>query len=192
MVVSGKLWGLKVVQLSQSPGAMAVQSSFAIKENFLFMVLKRATPISLPSLAKTIMKNTQYETQELLVNHILDWFFKGAESKQLPGTLVEQFGFAASWEPLAYRAVSFATKEHPLYALTWFSERNLQSRSMLNNNSELHNTTFPSTPHLITITSSVSWRIAHYIYVGTIGNTNTNWISSVFSKTNKHHSFPTD
>lgn len=54
------------------------------------------------------------------VNHILDWFFKGAESKQLPGTLAEQPGFIASQEPLAYRAVSFATEEHPLYILTRF------------------------------------------------------------------------
>lgn len=60
------------------------------------------------------------------VSHILDWFFKGAEFKWLARTLVEQFGFAASWEPLAYRAVSSATKEHPLYILTRFSECILQ------------------------------------------------------------------
>lgn len=39
---------------------------------------------------------------------------------------MEQFGFAASWEPLAYGAVSSATKEHPLYILTRFSECILQ------------------------------------------------------------------
>lgn len=56
------------------------------------------------------------------VNHILDSFFKGAESKWLPRTSVEQSGFAASWESPTYRAVSSVTKEHPLYVLTRFSK----------------------------------------------------------------------
>lgn len=66
-----------MVQLSQSPGAMAMQFSFAIKENSLFMVLKRVTPISLPSLVKTIMKNTQYETEELLSKSHFGLIFQG-------------------------------------------------------------------------------------------------------------------
>lgn len=57
MVVSGKLQGLKAVQLSQGFGAVAVQARFAIKEH----PLKGATPISLLLLARIIMKNTQHK-----------------------------------------------------------------------------------------------------------------------------------
>lgn len=45
-------------------------------------------------------------------NHTLDSFFKGAESRQHPQTLVEQFELAASWDPLA---VPSATEQHPQY-----------------------------------------------------------------------------
>lgn len=66
-----------MVQLSQSFGAVAVQASFAVKEHSLFMVLKRATAISLPSLAKTIMKNAQYETEQPLGKSHFGLIFQG-------------------------------------------------------------------------------------------------------------------
>lgn len=101
MVVSGKLRGLKVVQLSRSFEALAVQASFAIKEHSFFMVLKGVTPISQSLLAKIIMKNTQHEGEQPLNKSHFGLTFKGAESKQLPWTSAEQCGFAAFWDPPA-------------------------------------------------------------------------------------------
>lgn len=48
-----------------------------LSKNTLFTVLKRATPISQPSLAKTIMKNTQHETEQPLSKSRFGLIFQG-------------------------------------------------------------------------------------------------------------------
>lgn len=138
MVVSGKLRGLKAVQLSQGFGAGSAGQICYQRTS------SQGSDSHQP--ASTCKNNNEKHTAQSgrSINHILDWLSWVLSPSGIHGCQWSNAGVQHSGNP-QLTVPSSTTKEHPLYihldAPNVFCSLPI---SVPNNNSELHNTTFLS------------------------------------------------
>lgn len=132
------------------------------------------------------MRNMKHNSHS--ENHILDSFFKVLS----PGGFHELWWSNLSWQHPGipwFSGLSLLPLKSTHCTFKPDSECILQPVSMLSSNSESHNATILSSSdnnNKLCILETCTFMLA-LLEILTRA-----WISSVFSKTNKHHSFPTD
>lgn len=148
-MVSGKLRGLKVMELSPSFWGRGSASQVSYQRTLSF----HGPPESSSCPQQCTMQNMKHNSHS--ENHILDSFFQVLS----PGGFHELWWSNLSWQHPGipwFSGLSLLPLKNTHCTFKPDSECILQPVSVLSSNSESHNATILSSPHLITITSSVS------------------------------------